>query len=245
MKLTSPGRIEIAKAGSASRAGAARSATGAAETSAVGAQTRDQALLGIPPEEMTVRVREALLTLLAEVEELRRDLDRSQSRIMELEKLADTDSLTPIANRRAFVRELTRVMSYAERYAVPTSILFFDVNGLKIINDTLGHAAGDAVLVHVAETLRVNIRASDVVGRLGGDEYAVILTHADEPQATVKAEDLTQRISQFPVRFEQHSIMVSTAVGVYTFGPGENPTDVLSRADKAMYSRKRAMKSAG
>ena len=204
----------------------------------------DQTLLGLTAADMTPRVREVLMTLMAEVENLRRDLDRSHQRITELEKLADSDTLSPIANRRAFVRELTRVMSYAERYAVATSLLFFDVNGLKSVNDTLGHAAGDAVLIHVAETLRANIRASDVVGRLGGDEYAVILTHADDAQAHIKAEYLAGKIREYPARYEEHLIPVSAAVGVYTFGPGESPTDVLTRADKAMYDRKRAMKAA-
>ncbi len=204
----------------------------------------DQTLLGLSATDLTPRAREVLMTLMAEVEALRRDLERSHQRISELEKLADSDTLSPIANRRAFVRELTRVMSYAERYSVATSLLFFDVNGLKTVNDTLGHAAGDAVLVHVAETLRAHIRASDVVGRLGGDEYAVILTHADEAQAHIKADFLAGKICEMPARFEDQLIPVSAAVGVYTFGPGESPTDVLTRADKAMYDRKRAMKAA-
>lgn len=204
----------------------------------------DKTLLGLAAVDLTPRAREVLMTLMAEVETLRRDLERSHQRITELEKLADSDTLSPIANRRAFVRELTRVMSYAERYSVATSLLFFDVNGLKAINDTLGHAAGDAVLIHVAETLRAHIRASDVVGRLGGDEYAVILTHADEAQAHIKADYLAGKIRELPARYEAHLIPVSAAVGVYTFGPGESPTDVLTRADKAMYDRKRAMKAA-
>ena len=202
-----------------------------------------QTLRGIPAHELTERVREALVTLMSEVESLRRELDRSQQRILELEKLADTDTLSPIANRRAFVRELARVMSYAERYAVPTSLLFFDVNDLKIINDTYGHPGGDAALMHVADTLVSNVRVSDVVGRLGGDEYAVILTHATEEQAQVKADSLSKAIAERPAMFGDKMIPVSASVGVYSFGPGETPLDVLAKADAAMYRRKQARKA--
>ena len=201
-------------------------------------------VLGIPVHEVTPRVREALLTLMQEVESLRREIERNQSRMAELEKLADSDTLSPVANRRAFVRELLRVMSYAERYQVETSILFIDVNDLKTINDAHGHAAGDAALMHVADTLRANIRGSDMVGRLGGDEYAVILSHASEEQATQKADLLQHKISEKPVLFQGQSIVVAAAVGVYTFGPGETPTAVLAAADKRMYARKKKMKAA-
>ncbi len=199
-------------------------------------------VLGIPAHEVTSRVREALLTLMQEVESLRREVERNKTRMAELEKLADSDTLSPVANRRAFVRELSRVMSYAERYQVETSILFVDVNDLKTINDVHGHGAGDAALVHVAEILRANIRGSDLVGRLGGDEYAVILSHASEEMATQKADLLQNKISERPVNYNNNDIKVAAAVGVYTFGPGETPTAVLAAADKRMYARKKAMK---
>lgn len=226
----------IAKAQSASGVSASRPAAPAASVN------DSPAVLGIPPADLTPRVREVLMTLMSEVESLRQEVERSHNRILELEKLADSDTLSPIANRRAFVRELLRVMSYAERHSVKTSILFFDVNDLKKVNDRLGHAAGDQVLIHVADTLRANVRASDVVGRLGGDEYAVLLTHADEGQAHLKADQLANAVRQVPVRIEGQDLTVSVAVGVYTFGPGENPTDVLSKADKMMYAHKKALK---
>jgi diguanylate cyclase (GGDEF)-like protein len=181
--------------------------------------------------------------LMQEVESLRRELDRTKEKLNEVERVADTDSLSSIANRRAFVRELSRVMSYAERYNVETSLLFFDVDGLKDVNDTQGHAAGDAVLIHIAEVLRASIRTSDVVGRLGGDEFAVILSHANEAQAMQKAELLQSRIASTPVAFEGKSIATAASVGVYTFGPGETPTNVLAAADKKMYSQKQARRA--
>lgn len=196
--------------------------------------------MDIPAHEMTPRVRDAILSLLTEVDSLRRDLEATQRRLLEVEKLADLDPLSPIANRRAFVRELSRTLSYVERYNVPASVLFFDVNGLKAINDTHGHGAGDAVLIHISEILRTSIRGSDVAGRLGGDEYAVILTHTDEAQATEKAQQLARRIAEVPVVHNAISLTALVAFGVYTFGPGENPTTILERADARMYAHKRA-----
>ncbi len=145
-------------------------------------------VMGIPPNEFTPKVQQAIMMLMAEVEKLRRELQQTQARIADLEQLADQDPLAPIANRRAFVRELSRMLSFAERYSTPSSIVYFDVNGLKGINDTYGHAAGDAVLGQVANTLTKNVRDSDYVARLGGDEFGVILTYTDADTAKGKAE---------------------------------------------------------
>jgi diguanylate cyclase (GGDEF)-like protein len=202
-----------------------------------------ESVLGIPNAELTPRVREALVTLMHEVENLRKELERTQERLAEMERLAETDSLSPVANRRGFVRELSRVMSYAERHQVETAILFFDVDGLKTVNDTHGHAAGDAVLQHVADVLRAQIRQADIVGRLGGDEFAVILTHANETQANLKADQLQSMIAATPVDFDGIKIATAASVGVYIFGPGETPTNVLSQADKKMYDQKRARRA--
>src|SRR5919197_911150 len=148
----------------APRRGEAR--TRAAETAAAPQSPATVALAGIPEAELTPRVREALLQLMGEVDQLRRQLDESRARIAFLERLADEDALMPIANRRAFIRELSRMMAFAERYDTPASVVYFDLNGLKQINDTWGHAAGDAALQHVSRTLVESVRNSDVVGRL-------------------------------------------------------------------------------
>jgi len=240
MKITQTPRSEpVSRTSSVRRAeGAGTSGPSAA---AVPVSTPGD-ILGIPRDELTPRVQEALVTLMSEVEALRKELRQAHLRIEELARLADTDSLSSIANRRAFVRELARVLSYAERYGVPTSLLFFDLNGLKEVNDTLGHRAGDAALMHVADILARNIRASDVVGRLGGDEFAVVLPHADEAQARVKAGHLAELIVSSPVRFEGREFSIDSAVGVYAFKPGETPSQVIERADAEMYRVKKAQK---
>ncbi len=199
-------------------------------------------VMGIPANELTPKVRDAIMKLMAEVESLRKDLDQSRVRIEYLERLADQDTLAPVANRRAFVRELSRIISFSERYNSPSSVIYLDVNGLKEINDTHGHPAGDAVLMRVADILLENVRESDVVGRLGGDEFAVILTQGGPDAAMEKAQILVDKIESRPLDWNGQIIPLKLAFGVYTFQGGEEPGDALAAADKAMYAHKNADK---
>ena len=213
--------------------------TAAAEGSgAVRDVTDTTTILGIPEHELTPHVREAIMRLMAEVDRLRKDLQQSQARIAYLENLADQDTLLPVSNRRAFVRELTRMMAFSERYGAPGSVLYFDINQMKDINDTFGHGGGDAALAHVADVLVKNTRSSDVVGRLGGDEFAVILANADQATANEKAAFLADAIEKAPFVWQGNSITLTVSVGAYTFRGGEKPGDALDAADRAMYERK-------
>lgn len=202
-------------------------------------------LLGIPQEEFTPKVRSAIMTLLNEVEQLRDEVSNATRRLEELEKVADLDTLTPVANRRAFVRDLSRTISYAQRYNIEASLLYFDVNDLKRINDEFGHAAGDAALVQIANVLATHVRESDVVARLGGDEFAVLLVQANENQAMIKGAELSKIIADTPIDYEGNIVHTHVAYGAYTFKPGEKPHDILDQADKRMYAHKRNLKEKG
>lgn len=195
---------------------------------------------GIPTTELTPKVHAAIEMLMAEVQRLREDLHQAQQRVGYLEKLADEDSLVPVANRRAFVRELSRMVAFAERYGTPSSILYFDINGFKTINDQHGHAAGDAAIKHVAELLTSNVRETDVVGRLGGDEFGVILAQSDSQTAADKADALATTIAANPLDWNEMAFTLNVAYGTYTITGEENPGEALERADRAMYAQKRA-----
>ena len=210
----------------------ARQAEAAAESSVT------TQVMGIPEAEFTPKVRAAIMALMEEVDKLRRELQQNQQRIAYLEQLADQDSLTPIANRRAFVRELSRMMSFAERYDTPSSVIYFDVNDLKVINDSLGHAAGDAVLAEVAQTLVKNVRDSDFVGRLGGDEFGVILAYADQGVANEKAVSLSAAIASHPATWQGKTINISVSWGAHSFRGGD-AAGALDAADRAMYAQKK------
>jgi diguanylate cyclase (GGDEF)-like protein len=199
-------------------------------------------VMGIPEAELTPKVREAVMTLMAEVDNLRKQLSSAVSRLSEVERLADEDTLAPVYNRRAFVRELSRVMSYSERYGTPATLLFFDANNFKAINDTYGHAAGDQALMAIAQVLVDHVRDSDIVGRIGGDEFAVILSNADEAAGREKGDNLVQIVRDLEIHWEGRRIDLDVAVGVYGLRPGEDPGTALAQVDKAMYANKTAPK---
>ncbi len=201
-------------------------------------------ILGIPEAEFTPKVRDAIMGLMSEVDTLRRELNQTRARLDEVEKSADQDGMLPLLNRRAFVRELTRHISFAGRYNTPTSLIYFDLNHLKQTNDTYGHAAGDAVLAHFAEVLTAHVRESDCVGRLGGDEFGVLLSHANQDQALKKADALAKKLEASPTKWEGNIIPVSFAYGAFELKSGDNPDVAMARADQAMYEHKRASKNA-
>ena len=195
--------------------------------------------MGIPEAELTPKVRAAIGQLLEEVQRTRQELEQAKKRVDHLEQLADQDTLTPVLNRRAFVRELSRVMAFSERYGAASAVLYFDVNGLKAINDTHGHAAGDAALSHVAQVLMHQVRGSDIVGRLGGDEFGVILVQVDSQGAQAKATQLAQAIEAQPVAWNGDALTVGASFGVHSLTPGQQADEALDAADRAMYERKR------
>ena len=212
----------------------------AAPNRVAGARPVDSAsIMGVPQAELTAQVRAALDTLMAEVQDLRGQLELARKRIAYLEDLADRDSLVPVLNRRAFVRELARMISFADRYGAPGSVLYFDIDGMKAINDRYGHAAGDAVIAAAAEALLGKLRGSDLIGRLGGDEFGVVLAKAGRDAAAAKAEDLAGAIRAQPVDWRGATLSVGVSVGVYTFAGGEGADDALNAADRAMYAQKR------
>jgi diguanylate cyclase (GGDEF)-like protein len=245
MKIGGYPNIQGARAAAGtSRAGAPkRTADAPAETSQSREIEDTTELFGVPEGELTPKVREAILRLMAEVDNLRQELRETQRKANELEKLADQDPLAPVSNRRAFVRDLTRMMSYSERYGVPTSLIFFDVNGMKQINDTHGHKAGDDALLHVAQALLDHTRDSDVIGRLGGDEFGVILAQASEQAAMTKAEELVNAIEGRPLDVDGQKVPIRVAYGIFPFRPGEDASSTLAEADRRMYERKRRMKA--
>jgi diguanylate cyclase (GGDEF)-like protein len=188
-------------------------------------------------------VRDAIMGLMSEVDSLRRELTQARARLDEAEKAADQDHLLPLLNRRAFVRELTRYIAFTGRYNTPAALIYFDLNRLKATNDTLGHAAGDAVLIQFANVLLAQVRESDCVGRLGGDEFAILLSHATQDQAMKKADALAEAVQATPAQWNGHFIPVSFAYGAFELQPGDNADIALARADEAMYAQKRANKA--
>jgi diguanylate cyclase (GGDEF)-like protein len=188
-------------------------------------------------------VRDAIMGLMSEVDALRRELSQTRARLDEAEKTADRDHMLPLLNRRAFVRELARYIAFTGRYNTPASLIYFDLNHLKTTNDSLGHAAGDAVLTQFSQILLTHVRESDCVGRLGGDEFGILLSHATQDQASKKADALAIAVQAQPAQWSGHAIPISFAYGAFELKSGDNADQALARADEAMYAQKRASKT--
>jgi diguanylate cyclase (GGDEF)-like protein len=184
-----------------------------------------------------VAVDPQVLRLMREVEALRLELRAMGRQLAEAERLADHDVLTPLLNRRAFVREVQRAIALTRRHETPASVIYFDLDDFKGVNDRFGHAAGDAVLIAVAERLLAHVREADVVGRIGGDEFAVLLQHADLQAAQAKAAALAQAVSE-PVVEAAGGVQVSLTWGARQIGAVDSAEQALSEADAAMYLRK-------
>jgi diguanylate cyclase (GGDEF)-like protein len=211
-----------------------------AQSSGAAAPVGDTAtFLGLGEADLTPAVQAALTGLLAEVDELRKEVGRLKARLTEAEGLADQDGLTPLLNRRAFMRELRRVLTFAQRYGGPASLVYFDLDGFKAVNDRFGHAAGDLALKAVAERLSANVRESDIVGRLGGDEFGVILVQADVSAALAKAAALAAVIENEPVQCGEWLAPLKVSYGLRQIEPNVTAEQALADADAQMFARKR------
>jgi diguanylate cyclase (GGDEF)-like protein len=210
-----------------------------AQARAPAARVDSAAFLGLTEVELTPAVRSAVQTLLGEIDDLRGEVARLKARLYEVEGLADRDPLTPLLNRRAMMRELSRIRTFSQRYGSTASLVYFDLDGLKAINDRYGHAAGDAALKAVAERLAANVRESDIVGRMGGDEFAVILVQAGQAVAETKAQALAHAIEAQPTRFGEWSAPLHVSYGVCEIAQHTDPEAIVALADAAMYADKK------
>jgi diguanylate cyclase (GGDEF)-like protein len=178
--------------------------------------------------------------LIEEISLLRGKVARLQERVEQLDQLAHQDSLINLPNRRGFMRELERLIARVERYGINAAMLFVDLDGLKIINDTFGHRAGDEALIQVANLLAKGVRHSDLVARIGGDEFGILLECSDEAAAQDTAARLIQQISACEVLYDGEALPLSVAIGVGMIGALDTPDAIMERADEAMYARKAA-----
>lgn len=178
--------------------------------------------------------------LIAEVTRLRSEVRRLEERISLLDTLAHQDSLINLPNRRGFMRQLENLIGRVTRYADSAAMLYVDIDGLKQINDMLGHKAGDQALIQVAELLSGGVRQGDCVARLGGDEFGILLADADEASARETARRLVDRVAESLFAWDGKSLPLSVAVGVTPIEPDDQPEAVICRADQAMYREKAA-----
>lgn len=221
------GNLKKARGKMASRGRAAKKPAGRSKT----AKSAPPKPARKPPADPLARARRQVAALKAE-------LAAAEARIDELQAWADTDFLLNIYNRRGFERELDRSIAYIRRYKASGALIVLDVDRLKPINDTFGHAAGDIVLKGVVAVLMRHVRSSDVVGRLGGDEFGLLLWNLTEADALAKAAALEQAIDQLTFVFKGRPVVAGASAGIALIGTADSAADVMEAADRAMYAQK-------
>lgn len=192
----------------------------------------------IPADQLTAEVCAVFGQLSDENALLRASLAQMSARLHELEQAADKDSVTPLPNRRRFLRELERAVSHANRHGTPGAVLYLDLTSLKSINDRHGHFAGDAALIHVARLLAGLIRSTDLAARIGGDEFALILDHLDHNSAIETSERIARYIADRPLDLGGTEVPIEVSIGTAAILPGDSVEDVLKRADRNMHRAK-------
>ena len=177
-----------------------------------------------------------------ELRDVRRERDalRRENRVLkiavaELERVSERDTLTPLYNRRYFLTAIHHRLARFERHAECAAVVFVDVNQLKYINDSFGHAAGDFALMEVAARLAASIRSTDVAARIGGDEFGLILDQSTEGGARAQIERLGEVLSAGPALYDGQEIALSACFGVAMLQVGMAEADILAAADRDMY----------
>jgi len=171
---------------------------------------------------------------------LLKNLDKWKKYEEEIWIKANFDSLTNLPNRDMGLEKLKQIVEHSKRYRVMAAVMFIDLDNFKLINDTLGHSAGDELLCHVSERLQKNVRATDIVCRLGGDEFVVILSEIKYVnEAKVLADKLIAEISMPYLLQNKHDGIISASIGItLTPDDGSDVETLLKNADTAMYHAK-------
>jgi two-component system, cell cycle response regulator len=186
------------------------------------------------PEELLARIGVG-----CRIAELHREIDAKNKLLKEM---AHTDVLTGLPNRRALEDWAVRQVQGAARHGFPFWVVAADLDSFKIINDGYGHDAGDRVLQRFAEILKNNTRASDICGRMGGDEFVLVITHVGDEYIYSTVDRLRLQIATSRFRFGGNSVSITASFGVAGFQGNEAPkfSVLLQQGDKALYAAKRA-----
>ncbi len=178
-------------------------------------------------------------TRLAELEQRNQTLEAENQQLRVYKDYAYTDVLTEIPNRRFYHERLVQEMARARRGQNPLGLALVDLDFFKDINDQVGHRAGDQVLKFFSQFLRVNLRQEDVLCRIGGDEFSVILPDTDAEHAQVFFDRVKTKLDRIDLSLDsQANINLSFSCGIATFSSEQTPEDFIEQADHALYTAK-------
>lgn len=187
---------------------------------------------GIPVDELTPKVQEALSALLAEVDRQREDLDHARAHATYLEDQADAHPYLPTINRRAFLREVSRILTHAKQAETTNALVYLHIPAAEVIRATHGHAAAQGALIQAAAALSAALRASDVIGSLGGSDFGVVLTLADAKSAAGKVPVLIAAIENQPFTWGGETVTLGVVAGMHVFGADDTVDAGVEAADR-------------
>lgn len=174
-----------------------------------------------------------------------------QESFLRVQHLARIDELTGVHNRRSLIELMEQEFKVAMRYGAPLSVVMFDIDDFKQINDSFGHIVGDRVLQYLTQVVRAKLRSADVIGRYGGDEFVILCPHTSAPEALSVAERIHASSASILVETNKGPLTITISIGIaqmaYSNLPGPDKSDTLENllrcADQAMYASKKAGKN--
>ncbi|MGE4220895.1 MAG: GGDEF domain-containing protein [Alphaproteobacteria bacterium] len=216
------------------------------DENAASAEAEDVALLqGVDERALPPEARSAFLELVSEVADLRQHLAQTRDRIAYLQHLLDRDPMAPVLNRRGLARELAHVLSLAARHETESTLCYFRMEGLAAINAQYGHAVGDAAVELFGAALDAAIRPGDVVGRLGGSEFAAILVGYAVEEGRARAREIAADVGRRVIHWGGRPIHFQVAWAVHPLRPGQDVATALRELDHDVAVRPEPEATAG
>jgi diguanylate cyclase (GGDEF)-like protein len=189
-------------------------------------------------DQNNIELDKTLKYALLAMEEAEKRIKRQEKRIKYLESLSVTDELTQLLNRRGFLMQFRYSLSISRRTKIGGAVIILDLDGFKDINDSYGHAAGDNVLESLGSCLSTNVRDTDFVGRIGGDEFSILMPGATRKTVTRRITRIHSAISGLSFPWNNKNLSVTASIGRYDYVSTEKEQDILDHADANMYKQK-------
>ena len=184
------------------------------------------------------KINTTLQFALLAMEEAEKRIKRQETRIKQLESLSVTDELTQLLNRRGFLQQFQLSLSTSRRNKTGGSLMILDLDKFKQINDTYGHLAGDEVLKNVGIAISTVVRESDIVGRIGGDEFSILMPGASPVTVTKRISEIRSAISKVIFSWNHKNLIINGSIGRCDYLGHENEQEILNFADTSMYKQK-------
>ncbi len=185
-----------------------------------------------------------LETMSNRIVDIKSEADELKKRAEEIESESIHDKLTGLHNRKAYDDKVLETLANMDRYDIPSTLLFCDIDHFKKINDTFGHKVGDLTLKKISSLLKGKLRINDFIARYGGEEFAIILPHTSIENASKAAQGILSDISEAVFSYKDQNISLSISIGISSFRKDDDINSILDRADKALYLAKNSGRNA-